>query len=758
MAPIPLIGPSKLTEYLSLTLSFTLLFLENIVRSITLLLPTPIIRFCYRSSRTLFNALSSPLSRKARNKKKSVSSPIAHAQDFVELCNLFGYYAEEHIVQTGDGYLLGLHRLGWKKGEEDVPVNAGPHTTQKKVVYLHHGLLMNSEVWVCLTEAQRCLPFVLVEQGYDVWLGNNRGNKYSKKSLHHSPTDTAFWNFSMDQFAFHDIPDSIAYILSTTSQASLSYIGFSQGTAQAFATLSIHPTLNAKIDVFVALAPAMAPPGLASGIVASLVKSNPSILFLAFGRRAILGSATMWQALLYPALFAWFIDKCLLYLFNWRTHNITPHQKLAAYPHLYSFTSTKSVVHWFQIIRHGTFQMYDDDEVMTATNPFALLGGNGSQYYKVAKFPTRNIKTPIVLVYGGSDSLVDIERMLKELPRHTVARKIQKYEHLDLLWAADVDELVFPHVLEALEQYGSTPEKARVAGVGWRRTGRRTLDGAAWGSQGSTAASLRSGYEEDEAVGAPARSAHTMAGRAMNGTSGSGLGGNVAGFDFGLGDRPSTAEEGLDESDDDEEDEHDGIPQQHILASASARYDSPTPSRRHAGIASPPPRTISTRAVRSPSLASESTVRQEHQPHHQRGGEGSGSGSGSPWSAKHRALLSPSRLRAEKRVSILSASDDTATAPPLDSPTLSNGTGSVGRHPRPEGWWSSGGDEESGEEEKENRDSGGGGLPFAAGAKAGAKVGRGGSEVVAGAGFGGPSSGGGPGARKRRRDAEIERG
>jgi lysosomal acid lipase/cholesteryl ester hydrolase len=37
-------------------------------------------------------------------------------------------------------------------------------------VYLHHGLLMNSEVWVCLTDEQRCLPFVLVERGYDVWV------------------------------------------------------------------------------------------------------------------------------------------------------------------------------------------------------------------------------------------------------------------------------------------------------------------------------------------------------------------------------------------------------------------------------------------------------------------------------------------------------------------------------------------------------------------------------------------------------------
>ena len=395
MARVPFIGRLFWHEYLALVASFLLITLEILVRTITLLLPSPIIKLCYRISRNAFNSLSSTQSRRSRNKKKSVSSPIAQAQDFVELCELYGYYAEEHIVQTGDGYLLGLHRLGWKKGEEDQRVNAGPGSISKKVVYLHHGLMMNSEVWVCLTEKERCLPFTLVEKGYDVWLGNNRGNKYSKKSLHYSPTEIPFWNFSMDQFAFHDIPDSIEYILSTTHQPSLSYIGFSQGTAQAFATLSIHPTLNAKIDVFVALAPAMAPPGLASGFVSSFVKSSPEILFLAFGRRAILGSATMWQALLYPGIFVYCIDKSLSFLFGWRTKNITTHQKLAAYPHLYSFTSTKSVVHWFQIIRNGTFQMYDDE----VSAPLAL--SNSSSYYKVAKFTTRNIKTPIVLIYGG---------------------------------------------------------------------------------------------------------------------------------------------------------------------------------------------------------------------------------------------------------------------------------------------------------------------------------------------------------------------
>ena len=185
----------------------------------------------------------------------------------------------------------------------------------------------------------------------------------------------------------------------------------------------------------------------ATTIVYSFITASPDILFLAFGRRAILGSMPMWQSILYPPIFVRIIDVGVSFLFGWKTNNITPHQKLAAYPRLYSYTSTKSLVHWFQIIRNGVFQMYDDE----APNPVTV---NRNKYYKVAKFPTRNIKTPIVLVYGGSDSLVDIDVMRKELPRHTVAREIPHYEHLDFLWASSVHQLVFPHVFDALERIG----------------------------------------------------------------------------------------------------------------------------------------------------------------------------------------------------------------------------------------------------------------------------------------------------------------
>ena len=91
--------------------------------------------------------------------------------------------------------------------------------------------------------------------------------------------------------------------------------------------------------------------------------------------------------------------------------------------------------------------MYDDD----VQTPISVAASD--RYYKVAKFPTRNIKTPIVLVYGGSDSLVDIGVMLKELPNHTTAKEIPHFEHLDFLWAREVHSLVFPHIFDALAAY-----------------------------------------------------------------------------------------------------------------------------------------------------------------------------------------------------------------------------------------------------------------------------------------------------------------
>ncbi|KAH9973732.1 Alpha/Beta hydrolase protein [Lactifluus volemus] len=270
MADVPFLSRLRSHEYVALFVGFIFIILEGTLQFLIFFLPKPVINWFYIKSRALFLHFVGASTSKPETRRKA--DRIRKADDFEELCALFGYRnVEEHVVLTKDGYLLGIHRI---PGPKDEPRPAPGTSSGKPVVYLHHGLLMNSEIWVCLTESYRSVAFVLAELGYDVWLGNNRGNKYSKKSIHHDPNSSKFWDFSIDDFAWHDIPDSIEYILQITRANTLSYVGFSQGTAQAFAALSIHPQLNQKVNVFIALAPAMRPKGLSAPLVDGLMKAS----------------------------------------------------------------------------------------------------------------------------------------------------------------------------------------------------------------------------------------------------------------------------------------------------------------------------------------------------------------------------------------------------------------------------------------------------------------------------------------------------
>lgn len=435
---IPLIGRIQVFKWPVLLFSLILVIFESVLSVIVAILPGFLINFFHFLTSKIYSIVPAPTtndkSGPAQERASAVADEIRSAHGFVEICKLFGYKAEEHIVQTADGYLLGVHRIRGRRGL----------ISKNKVVYFHHGLLMNSEIWICNLDSENCLPFILADLGYDVWLGNNRGNKYSKKHVTMAPNSKDFWDFSIDNFALFDIPDTINYILNVVGdQKKVVYIGFSQGSAQAFAALSIHPSLNRKVELFIALAPAMAPPGLSNNVVNSLMRASPSLIYLFFGRKAILNSTAFWQSIMYPRLFVQAIDYSLQTLFNWRSRNISYYQKLAAYSHLYSFTSVKSVVHWFQIIRSGRFHMFDDE----VQSPFNF---QEKYFYRVASFPTQNITSPILLLYGESDSLVDIDVMLSELPQGTKAIGVDGHEHVDMIWADDVKNVVIPHVLDAL--------------------------------------------------------------------------------------------------------------------------------------------------------------------------------------------------------------------------------------------------------------------------------------------------------------------
>lgn len=161
MAHFPLIGRLSLKEYLALLVGVTILIVETLLRFTVLLLPKPIVAWFYNRSQVLFDRFASV--RGTPTTEETFASAIRAAKDFGELCALYGYAHEEHVVLTKDGYLLTLHRIPKRKDEGTARCSEAD--TRKPVVYLHHGLLMNSEVWVCLTDEARCLPFVLAEQG-----------------------------------------------------------------------------------------------------------------------------------------------------------------------------------------------------------------------------------------------------------------------------------------------------------------------------------------------------------------------------------------------------------------------------------------------------------------------------------------------------------------------------------------------------------------------------------------------------------------
>ncbi len=88
-----------------------------------------------------------------------------------------------------------------------------------------------------------------------MWLGNARGNTYSRNHTKISPTDSQFWKFSFHEMGVYDIPAVLDYILEETKQPNLFYVGHSMGTCMFWIAMQAHPQYNSKIRNMFALAP-----------------------------------------------------------------------------------------------------------------------------------------------------------------------------------------------------------------------------------------------------------------------------------------------------------------------------------------------------------------------------------------------------------------------------------------------------------------------------------------------------------------------
>lgn len=138
-------------------------------------------------------------------------------------------------------------------------------------MYLQHGLVDSCDTWVVNDEGL-AIAFVLANQGFDVWLGNNRGNRYSNKQM--SPSVLKFWEFSFHEMAMWDLPAAFSYISRATGKK-IHYIGHSQGTLIMFIALTQQlKTVTDNLMSFHAFAPIAYLNHQTSKSLASLAKAD----------------------------------------------------------------------------------------------------------------------------------------------------------------------------------------------------------------------------------------------------------------------------------------------------------------------------------------------------------------------------------------------------------------------------------------------------------------------------------------------------
>ena len=168
-------------------------------------------------------------------------------KSFQEICTENAFQYEEHTVVTEDDYVLTVFRI---------PGTTHEPTSSKPPILLQHGLFDSANCWI-VNYASMAPAFVAATAGYDVWLGNSRGNTYSLANTKYDPDkdEKKFFDFSW-QDMIKDDKAVIDYIIENTGQEKVAYVGHSQGTTQMFAALAQdEESFKDKLSLFVALGP-----------------------------------------------------------------------------------------------------------------------------------------------------------------------------------------------------------------------------------------------------------------------------------------------------------------------------------------------------------------------------------------------------------------------------------------------------------------------------------------------------------------------
>jgi pimeloyl-ACP methyl ester carboxylesterase len=358
----------------------------------------------------------------------SAIPPIANQRFDVAVTGL-GYYVEEHNITTADDYINTYFRFR----------NTSFMNQTLPVVYLQHGLLDCGDDWV-VNDPNLAPGLLIANAGFDVWVGNTRGNDYSLGHVYYNSRDpkSPYWLFSWQEMSLYDLPAAFQYINNVTGQK-INYVGHSQGTIIMFAALTRRdPIITPLLENFCALGPVAYVNHCTSPVVKLaeqkevaniILRDEGKFFFVDQIERYAMETVCETANPLCVAVIKQISD------FNTTVDNMARLDVFVG--HAPAGTSYQNMDYWYQLTQNTQFQMYD-------------YGTNGNlQHYNQSTPPVMNlgnIDIPVHLFTGYYDELADptdVETLISQLtgsPNVTV--KSYPYGHLTYLWGLNTSMYV----------------------------------------------------------------------------------------------------------------------------------------------------------------------------------------------------------------------------------------------------------------------------------------------------------------------------
>ncbi|EDV32147.2 LOW QUALITY PROTEIN: uncharacterized protein Dana_GF14186 [Drosophila ananassae] len=348
-----------------------------------------------------------------------------------------GYPAESHFVETPDGYVLNLFRI-----PHSPKLNNGDQ--QRPAVLIMHGLFSCSDCFL-LNGPENALAYNYADAGYDVWLGNARGNIYSRNNTRLALKNPYFWRFSWHEIGAIDLPAMIDYILELTGETALHYAGHSQGCTSFFVMGAFRPEYNAKIKTSHMLAPPVFMGNTTEGLIVSTAPlvGTPGLASILLENQVLLPQNQFIQRILdttcsnSPLMLSY----CKTLAMLWGGPEIgNLNQTLLpqiAETHPAGVSSNQGI-HYIQSHVSNDFRLYDWG---TRKN---------LEYYGVPDPPAYDltqITSELYLYYGltdGSANKDDISRLPDLLPNLALLYEVPDptWGHLDFIFATKVKEVI----------------------------------------------------------------------------------------------------------------------------------------------------------------------------------------------------------------------------------------------------------------------------------------------------------------------------